>query len=290
MQHTFETAGHVVVMVENEVGLVEIHASETTVTQVTLEGDTGAAEETIERATVESRPSGGSDRVRVKIPRLHGLKFVRRNGVSVRIDMPIGADVVVVTASADIEINGLIGEANIKTACGHIVADDSSGDFRAKSASSDISVGTVGGELQVYSASGDVRVVGVEGRAEVTTTSGDIEVGSAADRVDLRSTSGDVRLGDLAGDGKILDVSGEVRVLSCASGRLQVRSVSGDISVGIPEGVHLSVDAHSLSGTVRSDIPLGDVPLPNHGAPEVILTARNVSGDVVVERAVGALV
>jgi DUF4097 and DUF4098 domain-containing protein YvlB len=289
MQRTFETPGHVLVLVENEVGLVELTAREGGETEVTLEAQSSAAEEMVERATVECRPSGGGHTIRVRIPHLHGMKFVRRNGVAVRITMPTGSDVEVATASADVEISGLVGKADLKTASGDVVADDATGDVGAKSASGDLSVGTVGGDLRLHSTSGDVRVNGVTGRALVSTTSGDIEVGSAGRGADVRSTSGDVRLGDLEGDASVVGVSGSVTVLSCASGRLQVRSVSGDIAVGVPRGVSLSVDAESLSGTVRSDIPLGDDPPSGHGAPDVVLTARSVSGDVMVERAVGAL-
>ena len=64
----------------------------------------------------------------------------------------------------------------------------------------------------------------------------------------------------MAGDASIVGVSGNVRVLSYAAGTMQVRAVSGDITVGIVQGVNLSVDAETMSGRVHSDIPLGQVP------------------------------
>jgi len=114
-----------------------------------------------------------------------------------------------------------------------------------------------------------------------------IEVGSAANRADVRSTSGDVRLGDVAGDASIVGVSGNVRVLSYAAGTMQVRAVSGDITVGIVQGVNLRVDAETMSGRVHSDIPLGQEPGSRGEGPDVAVTARSVSGDVLVERAAG---
>jgi hypothetical protein len=68
---------------------------------------------------------------------------------------------------------------------------------------------------------------------------------------------------------------------------MRIRAVSGDVSVGIAKGVNLTVDAESMSGTVRSEIPLGDAPLSNDGAPSAVVTARSVSGDVLIERAAG---
>jgi DUF4097 and DUF4098 domain-containing protein YvlB len=286
MQRNFATPGKVRVVVENEVGLVVITARPATTTEVTLEAHSAGAEELVAQATVEDQASGDGHTIRVRIPHKHGMKFVRRNGVTVRIAMPLDGDVDVATASADVELNGSVGEAVVKTASGDITADDASGGLRAKSASGDISVGSVTGDVRLHSISGDVRAVRVDGRAHVTTTSGDIEVGSAANRADVRSTSGDVRLGDVAGDATIVGVSGSVRVLSYAAGSMQIRAVSGDITVGVAQGVNLSVDAETLSGSVRSDIPLGQEPSAGT-SPEVAITARNVSGDVLVERAAG---
>jgi DUF4097 and DUF4098 domain-containing protein YvlB len=112
-------------------------------------------------------------------------------------------------------------------------------------------------------------------------------VGSVGNRVDVKSSSGDVRLGHVSGDTSIVGVSGDVRVLSYASGRLHVRSVSADITIGIAEGVTFAVDAESVSGTVSSEIPVDDFPGRGGGSPDVVIAAKTVSGDVQLERAVG---
>jgi DUF4097 and DUF4098 domain-containing protein YvlB len=285
MQRTFATPGKVRVVVENEVGEVVITARESATTDVHLEAGSPGAEDLVERATVEDKLSGDGRVIRVKIPHTHGMRFVRRNGVTVRIELPTDGDIDVATASANVELNGTMGDVTVKTASGDITADDTSGALRAKSASGDISVGTVAGDLKIHSASGDLRADRVEGRAQVSTTSGDIEVGSASNRADVRSTSGDIRLGDLAGDASIVGVSGHVRVLSYTAGSMKIRAVSGNITVGVAQGVNLTVDAETMSGTVHSEIPLGQVPTGSGDGPAVAITARCVSGDVLVERA-----
>jgi DUF4097 and DUF4098 domain-containing protein YvlB len=290
MQRTLDTPGRVRVVVMNEVGSVVIIARDAATTDVHLEANSSGAEELVQEAMVEHQPSGEQHVVVVKIPHKHGMRFVRRNGVTVRMEIPLGSDVEVSTASADVELHGLMGEVTVKTASGDITADDASGDLRAKSASGDISVGKVAGDLKMHSAAGDLRADRVGGRAQVTTTSGDIELGAAANEAEVRSTSGDVRLGDVAGDASIVGVSGNVRVLSYAAGSMKVRAVSGDITVGVARGVNLSVDAETMSGTVHSEIPLDQVPTAPRGGPDVVITARSVSGDVLVERAAGPLV
>jgi DUF4097 and DUF4098 domain-containing protein YvlB len=290
MEKTLPTRGKVRVFVENEVGLVAITAREGDGTQVVLEADTPGAAEFVEAAVVECRAYRGRDHVIVKIPRLHGMKFIRRNGVTIRIEVPIGSDVTVKSASAQIELNGPLGAADVKTASGDITADDVE-DMHAKTASGDVEVGAVGGELRLQTASGDLRSVRVGGRVSVKTASGDVEVGSAGDRVDVRCSSGDVRLGDLAGDLSVVAVSGDVQVLSLAAGRAHQRTVSGAVEVGIARGVALEVDAEAMSGTVHSDIPLNDVPgRQSAGDRKVALTVRSVSGNILVTRAAESFV
>jgi DUF4097 and DUF4098 domain-containing protein YvlB len=203
------------------------------------------------------------------------------------VEVPLGSDVAVTSASGPVELNGSLGVVDVKTASGDTTADDVE-EIRVKSASGDLEVGTVRGDLRLQTASGDLRSVRVDGRVSVKTASGDVEIGAAADRVEVKGTSGDVRLGDVAGDLSVVAVSGDIHVLSLARGRAHLRSISGAVEVGIVPGVALQVDAESMSGSVHSDIPLNDVP----GQPDVdrvvVLTVRSVSGNILVTRAAEA--
>lgn len=280
MDRTFDTPGEVRLIVENEVGLVAITAGDTAATSVSLEADTTGGEELVEHAVVECRPTGHRHLVVVKVPRLHGMRFLRRHAVTVRVQVPAGADVTVVTGSADIDVTGPVGSADVQTASGDIVTDDVASDVHVKTASGDITVGNVGGEIRAHTASGDLRCSSVGGSAVFSTATGDLELGAAGNRVEVKATSGNVRLGELSQGAKIVNVSGDVRVLALEKGVFQVRSVSGDVSVGIAPGVDLHVDVETLSGTVSSDIPLEDRPGPARRESRVDLRVRSVSGNV----------
>jgi DUF4097 and DUF4098 domain-containing protein YvlB len=284
MERAFETPGDVRLYVENEVGHVAISTGVSEATQVSLEPDTPGAEELIRRATVECRTSGHRHIVVVKVPR-QGMRFLQRNGVTIRVDLPQGSDVNVMAGSADVDINGPVGTAELATSSGDISADDVAGDFQSKTSSGVITVGAVGGDLKVYTASGDLRCSSVAGRSVFATASGDLEVGAAANQVDVKATSGDVRLGDLANGARVQNVSGDVRVLALGEGTLHVRSVSGSVSVGIVKDVELHVDVETMSGEVRSDIPLSESPGTRRAGNRVDVSVRSVSGDVEIERA-----
>jgi DUF4097 and DUF4098 domain-containing protein YvlB len=272
--------------VQNEVGLVAVTAIPTEETVVSLEAQTPGGEELVERATVECRPAGRRHMVVVKVPKQGmGSRFIRRNPVTVRVDLPEGSDVTVVAGSGDIEVTGPLGAADFTTSSGDVTADDVAANLGARSASGDITVGAVGGDLKVQTASGDLRCSSVAGRAVFTTASGDIEVGAAAGPVEVKATSGDVRLGELTHGARVTNVSGDVRVLAIDEGALHVRSVSGSVLVGVSAGVDLHVDVETMSGQVRSDIPLDDAPRSTGKDALVELSVRSVSGDVEIERA-----
>ncbi len=285
MEKTFETPGDVRLVVENAVGLVAITALATATTTVSLEPETQGAEELVERATVEYRPTGNRHLVVVKVPNLRGMRFLRRNAVTVRVQLPEGSDVTVMTASADIEVTGPLGRADVKTSSGDISTDDVATDVHAKTASGHITIGNVGGEIRAHTASGDLRCSSVTGSAVFSTASGDLELGAAGARVEVKATSGNVRLGELSHGAKVVNVSGDVRVLTLGEGTLHVRSVSGDVSVGVARGVDLHVDVETMSGSVSSDIPLGDRPGPTIHDTRVDLSVRSVSGNVQIAHA-----
>ncbi len=281
MEKTFETPGHVRLHVQNEVGLIDITTRGTDTTVVSLVAETAGAEELVERAAVECHPVGGGHVVAVKVPRLHGMRFVRRNAVIVRVEVPDGCDVTVAAGSADVEISGSVATADLKSASGDISADDVSAGAKATTASGNVTLGAVGGDLRVHTASGELRCSSVAGPAVFSTASGDLELGAAGSRVEVKATSGNVRLGELLHGARIVNVSGDVRVLALGEGDLHVRSVSGDVAVGVAKGVDLHVDVETLSGTVHSQIPLGEGPsLGPRPDARVDLSVRSVSGNV----------
>jgi DUF4097 and DUF4098 domain-containing protein YvlB len=285
MEKTFSTPSTVRLFVENEVGLVLITSEATDTSTVLLQPDTPEAAELVERSVVECHPKGHKHLLVVKVPRLHGLRFIRRNGVTVRVTVPEGSEVNVVTASADVDVTGRIGDADFTTSSGDVSTDDVAGEIHAKTASGDVTMGNVGGELRVYSASGDLRCSRVEGRAVFNTVSGDVEIGAAAQQLDVKASSGNARLGELSQGARVVGVSGDVRVLALGEGTLHVRSVSGSVAVGVVPGVDLHVDVETVSGKVHSDIPLDESPRARGSDARVDITVRCVSGDVAIERA-----
>ena len=176
-------------------------------------------------------------------------------------------------ATTDLDASVGLGSLTANVASGELHVGDISGDVRVKSASGDLRIGDVSGEFDVTTASGDVRVGAVAGAVEVNTASGGCHLAAAGDVLDVRSASGDVVI-------KRFDGSD-----------LRAKSMSGDVRIGFPPGRTLDIDLSTITGSVRNafDLDAGGVSgsgSSGNGA-RVRVSARTVSGDIVLDRASG---
>ena len=236
--HTFDTPGQTRLRVRNAAGLISVEPSESGRTTVELEAlrDDDATREAIERARVEQN----GDEITVEIGTggigfgvgPAWISFGRTPKVGVRIRCPEGADLDCITASADTAATGRLGRVEVKTASGDVSVEDVAG-LRVQSASGDVRANTVDGEARLQTVSGDARVRTVSGPATVTLVSGDFAIDDAQGDLSAKSVSGDLRVGAIQqGEIKLQSVSGDVRVGVRPGTRLRIdaNSTSGAVS------------------------------------------------------------
>lgn len=263
----FETPGEVLVRVSIAEGAIEVSAVElpdaaARRVEVHVEPlrDNAASREAAEQTRVELIEHRGIHEIVVEASKRR-LSFGRGASIGVRVTCPEGTRLDASTASADVRTTGRLGELDAKTASGDLRFEVVDGDLRVATASGDVSVAEVGGSATVKSASGDVDVTLARGSLSVNLASGDVRVGQALAGVWLGSASGDLELA------------------SVESGEIRVQSVSGDVRVGVREGLRVWIDASSVSGSISSDLPAEDDP-PAEGDAALEIRARTVSGDV----------
>ncbi|HEY3776379.1 MAG TPA: DUF4097 family beta strand repeat-containing protein [Solirubrobacteraceae bacterium] len=194
------------------------------------------------------------DRLVISEPRSSFLDIVTRtrDSLQVAIGVPTGSAIMVKTASSDVALDGSFGEIEMQSA---------SADLRV--------TGEVDGDVTVKSASGDVRLPDVHGQ------------------IDVRGVSGDLYADSVDGSVTVTVVSGDVRIESLREGTVSVRSVSGDVALGIAPGSAVDLDASTASGDLVSEVPLSDTPAGDAG-PTVVIRGVTASGDIRVFRAVHA--
>ena len=188
--------------------------------------------------------------------------WLSRNSAYVRIETPKGTDATISTASADIECHAPLGKVIVKTASGEVEVDRAE-DVTIKTASGDAEVRHASGDIKVSSASGDVEVGECVGKANFSAASGDIEVDSGRGSIVASTASGDVTINHFSGR------------------RATFKTMSGTVTVGVPAGTLLDLDATLLSGNLNLPKPTKDTPETKNN---MTINAKLVSGDLNVRR------
>lgn len=175
----------------------------------------------------------------------------RRASLDLDVEVPRGADVAIETASAELHASGLVGMTKVRTA------------------------------------SGDVIMVGIGGIVELDAVSGEVSI-SADAPLDLRARtiSGDCSVhAPGLGRAVIETTSGDVRLDALLAGRgpFEIQTVSGDATIVGRSGIR--VDARTITGELRSDLPHRRESSPGRksllvGDGATVVGFQSVSGDL----------
>jgi len=178
---------------------------------------------------------------------------------------PVGSRVTARTGAGDVDVTGRAGRATLRTGAGTATTAD------------------VEGDAEVTTGSGDVVLGAVGGRARVRTGSGAVRIGAVAGTTDVKAGSGDVTLGEVSADVGVRTGTGAVAVADARSGRLDLTTGSGGLTIAVHTGVLAELDLSSGSGRARSELDVQRTTPPRE--PALWLRGRTASGDVLVTRA-----
>lgn len=272
MDKTFTTEGPASLYVEIGSGDVTIHTTETTETEIHVEGRDADA------VTVEQR---GEQIVVIGPPRRVAL-FGGGPELDVRVTMPLDSDLATKLGSADLTATGRYGAARIRSGSGDVRVDHLTDDAVVETGSGDIEIESALGDLRVRAGSGDVAIGRTAGSVVVSTGSGSVQIAAAEDKTAVKSGSGDIDVKDAHTDVSTLTGSGDLHVGRIRQGTLKAKAASGDIHVGVPAGVPVWTDISCLTGDVRSN--LEGAGQPEEGQDYIEIRATTVSGDITLSQ------
>jgi len=203
-------------------------------------------------------------RLTVRSPREFPLRTVP---LIIQVTAPAGSSISARGGSADLAVTGVAAQLDVATGSGEVRAQQCTGAADVRTGSGDVRMGTVLGRLRVRTGSGLVDVTSVEGAGAGT----------------VRTGSGDVRLGAVKNDMSARTGSGDLTVVDACAGGLELTTGSGQLRIGIHQGVLAELDVSSGSGQARSDLPVSGPPAEGNVALRV--RARTGSGDALVTAA-----
>ena len=255
-------------------GRIEITTTDTQETTVDVQrtdaaGAWLAGDEDVRVAFRESRRGPGQLLAIVDRNR-HGW-FSKNASFDVRIETPNGAQVEVVTASAEVAGTGTFESVNARTASGDVTFENVTGGVRIKSASGDVRVHESKGSANLASTSGAIRVGTAEGHVTASLVSGDFQVDEVADGITART------------------VSGDISVQAVDRGAVDLNSVSGDAIIAVRPGKRVWMDVTSTTGDTFCDLDTSDAGGASGGKADVDIRVKTVSGDVRILRSAAAV-
>ncbi len=196
-----------------------------------------------------------------------GNGFLSDRSVDFTITVPQNVNLDLQTASGDISINNITGQATLTTASGDISALDDT--FSANSS--------------LHTSSGDVKTARdtFGDGTSISATSGDISM-------DQDTLQGSEKFNDTSGN---IDFNGTID----ANGRYQFDVISGDITIALQQTDNFSVSATSISGSINADdFPAIQVQDSNPGSnsasgsvgstPSAQFILSTKSGDITIQQ------
>ncbi|MER5907797.1 DUF4097 family beta strand repeat-containing protein [Streptomyces mirabilis] len=129
-----------------------------------------------------------------------------------------------------------------------------------------------GSRIEAKTASAELRGVGRLGDIAFEGAYRQIKIDEAA-QVRLTATDGDIEIGRLGGAAEISTARGDIRITEAARGTVELRTQSGDITVGAATGVSATLDADTAHGRISNA-------LKNDGTTELDIRATTSRGDI----------
>jgi DUF4097 and DUF4098 domain-containing protein YvlB len=178
------------------------------------------------------------------------------------VTLPPRSDVTVALGAGDVVVGVPVRDLRINVASGDLRIDDVDGTTEIKVGSGDVRAGLLAGNAKVASASGDVRIDRAS-ELSVSTAAGDLYLGAVSDAAQVKSATGDVRIGSFSGSD------------------LEIKTMSGDVTVGLVQGMVVNAAVKTMSGDFRNRIK----PTSGERVGTMSLTITSFSGDVTLRSA-----
>jgi hypothetical protein len=226
-----------------------------------------------------------SKRIVVRAPALlrpHPFLFFSRTPrVDYLIIVPRGCTASISNRSGRVEVERISGPLEVTARSGRIAVREIGEDVRLSSSSGGVQAEAINGSLVVESRSGGVRVSRCTGNAQVQARSGSVQIEEIAGSLEVQTRSGSTGITDVGGSLRVSAMSGSIRYDGPVRGAFDIDVMSGSARLALDPDSVFFLDAESINGSVRSDLPLRhSSSAPPKGAPTVRIRAR--SGSIIL--------
>lgn len=234
-------------------------------------------------AKPDRRNPQGKIKLEVKLPRYVELEQINLGSGNISVSGLDGA-VNVKTDSGGINIRRT-GAVNARTRSGEITGENVEGDFTAKTENGNVKlagveglvdISTGNGNVEIRNAQGDVRVSAINSKMLVQCVGGDLEIHDVSSQILLLGIGGNVNLD--TSNGKV-DFIGAINRAS----RYRLKTLSGAVSMTVPEDVGFTATLSSYSGKIEKDFDFQKESTSRNGKTAQRIVGRFGDGEARIE-------
>jgi DUF4097 and DUF4098 domain-containing protein YvlB len=165
---------------------------------------------------------------------------------------------------------------------------------------------SIGDQVDINTMGGDIDVSDAPAGAEVQTMGGDITIDSVQEFVRAKTMGGDIRIQEADGWVKATTMAGDIQVMVIGGHDVELTSMSGEVTLVMPEGADLDIDIElsytknsSRKYKIYSDFPIDQSESEkwdyDHGSPRKTISGvasgggnrvviRTINGNVYLKR------
>jgi len=248
----------------------------------------GDPEEFLAKIEIEIVSQPKTLKINTRYPR---FSWIRNTRVNYQLWIPEATSVRLESVSGTIQIGDHLNRVYTKTVSGKIKLENIRGNVEVKTTSGDVVISNVQGDLAWSSTSGDLDLVNLVGDLDLHTTSGEVSG---------QEINGDIKANSVSGDLAFLDSQGGLSYLHTVSGKIRAElkvidkdvssmslsTVSGGITLYLPENASFDLDISTVSGEINTGFKVlidsvskrklqGEV-----GAGGITIELNTISGDI----------
>ena len=274
---TFATPGPITATVEAGGAQVRVTASDRTDTVVLVEPLDAASRKDVKVAD-KTTVDFAAGQLTVKTT----VAGDKDGSVAITIDLPAGSHLVASLAHSGVDVDGPVGPCELRMASGRVRLDRIDA-LRANIAAGEVEIGHIAGRADIDGGAFVVRIGEVEGPVGITSSGGQAWIGHAAADLEFSSGSSGIDIDRADGSVTATTGSGAIRIGRITRGQAKLTNGSGDIEVGIGDGIAAYLDVNSERGSVRNSIASPESPAASDA--RLTVHARTRHGDIIIGRA-----
>jgi hypothetical protein len=275
IEKTFNVSGPARLQLSNIRGSVEIRPGEDGVICVSAVKDSGRGDAS--RTEIEMiQEADGAVKVSTRFP---DAAFGWLIG-----SFPCPVEYVVTAPrQCSLRISGVSNSASAEGFEGEFSFNTVSGAIDLRQLKGPVKASSVSGAMELEAVSGEMRLNTVSGRIKGERLSGPLHVDTVSGRVELAESS--IASADATAVSAGMDLE-----TALSEGPYRFKSVSGEVTLRVPEETHCSAELHTVSGSLRLGLPATSQSR-GHGAQTaevqgggVKVYLGSVSGDLSIEK------